>query len=335
MPCYRPLKAYKMLNEYTKNGKNVIEFQKEKAGKKAYEKVTLACGQCIGCKIDRSASWAIRCVHEAQLYSENSFITLTFNDKNINQTQTLMKVDFQKFMKRLRKHEKGKRIRYFHCGEYGQICGNCGKSKPICLQSNCKTWDPVLGRPHHHACLFGHSFNDVKLIKQSRGVKLYTSQTLAKLWPFGYVTIGDVTYESAAYVARYIHKKINGPQKEGHYTRTDRTTGETVAIEPEYITMSRRPGIGKAWFQQYSSDVYPKDFVTVKGKKFRAPHYYDRLYESMEPGRMQKIKNKRKENALKEDPKEKMMKRQRVKETVAKRCHGIRERKFENDTSVL
>ena len=120
----------------------------------------MPCGQCIGCRLERSRQWAIRCVHEASLWPDNCFVTLTFDDDNIISSGSLVKADFQKFMKRLRKRF-GKGVRYFHCGEYGDL----------------------LGRPHHHACLFNFSFPDRYLWSSSGGVNLYRSPTLEELWP--------------------------------------------------------------------------------------------------------------------------------------------------------
>ena len=149
------------------------------------------CGQCIGCRLERSRQWAIRCVHEASLHTDNCFITLTYSPDCLPSDGSLNHDDFQKFFKRLRKHIAPKKIRYYMCGEYGED-----------LQQPSK-----LGRPHFHACLFGLDFDDKQLYIVRDDVKLYTSATLEKIWGKGFVTIGDVTFESAAYVARYIAKK--------------------------------------------------------------------------------------------------------------------------------
>jgi hypothetical protein len=115
---------------------------------------------------------------------------------------------------------------------------------------------------------------------------------LAKLWPYGFVTIGEVTMESCAYVARYVTKKIKGKDAENHYIYWDPLTGEGTPIEPEYATMSRKPGIGKEWFDKYKSDIYPHDYVVLKKHKIRPPRYYDKLLTEEE---LEKIKEKRQE----------------------------------------
>lgn len=201
-------------------------------------------------------------MHESQLHRESCFITLTYNNENLPADGNLNKRDFQLFIKKLRFSLKNKRIRYYHCGEYGES----------------------LGRPHYHACLFGYNPKDLQLIKETGGIRLYISPSLEKLWGLGYVTVGQVTFESAAYVARYITKKITGTQAENHYQ------GRT----PEYTTMSRRPGIGKPWLEQYQNDIYPKDFVTIREKKVKPPKYYDKLYEHRDPQGYLSIKIRRK-----------------------------------------
>lgn len=194
-------------------------------------------------------------MHEASLYEKNCFITLTFSDDKLNEKSSLVKSDFQNFMKRLRKEFYGNSkgdVRYFHCGEYGEN----------------------FARPHHHACLFNFDFPDKTLWKSSDGGNLYRSRTLEKLWTFGYSTIGSVTYESAAYVARYVTKKINGKLAPGHYQ----------GRLPEYTTMSRRPGIARDWYEKYkNTDVFPRDYIVLNGVKGKVPKYYNRIYELTNP----------------------------------------------------
>jgi len=293
MTCFHPLKAYRLLTERTEKGKSVIVFNRKEIKNRVYEPIKVKCNQCMGCRVAKSREWAVRCVHESEMHDENCFITLTFNEKNIEDYQSLDKKDFQLFMKRLRKKYTGKKIRYFHCGEYGD----------------------KLKRPHHHACIFGLDFEDKILWQVREGNRLYRSETLEKLWPFGYSLIGDVTFQSAAYVARYITKKINGERKEAHYKRVNKTTGEQFVVIPEYITMSKNPGIGKDWFNKFGEDVYPKDFLTLGGKKFRSPKYYDDLYDRVEPEKLQKIKKRRKEHMQKRKN-DNTTSRLRVKETI-------------------
>lgn len=291
MPCFHPLTAYRSLTLTTENGKSLISFNRDDIVTHPYEKINLRCAQCFGCRMDRSKQWALRCLHEASLFENNCFITLTFNDENLNERHSLDPRDFVLFMKRLRKEftgiecvtssttgEKTFPIRFFHCGEYGE----------------------KLTRPHHHACLFNFSFQDLELWPTRNRCKVYRSSALEKLWTAGFSTIGEVTFESAAYVARYITKKVNGQHAASHYIRGDPDTGEAYYLEPEYITMSNRPGLGSRWFEKYAGDVYPKDFITVAGFKFKTPKYYDSLYDITEPMKMARVKRKRKLASIKD-----------------------------------
>lgn len=277
MPCYYPLDAWRSTKK-NPSGKYGIVFVKDQ-GEPGSE-MLVPCGQCIGCRLERSRQWAMRCVHESSLYEENCFLTLTYNDENLPPNSSLLHEDFQLFMKRLRK-KYGAGIRYYMCGEYGEEQDEeLYKISPI-------------GRPHFHACIFNHDFPDKMLWKTINDIKLYTSEDLDGLWNKGYATIGDVTFESAAYVARYIMKKRTGKQSDEHYNRgINYETGEIKLIEPEYTQMSRRPGIAKKWWDEFNQDTF-KDFVTVRGIKMKPPKYYDRCLEAQQPERMLAIKEKR------------------------------------------
>lgn len=178
-------------------------------------------------------------------------------------------------MKRLRKRF-GPNIRYYHCGEYGE----------------------KLKRPHYHALLFGFDFPDKKPWRLIKGKLYYRSDALEQLWPFGFSSIGEANFQTAAYVARYVTKKIYGPKAREHYSRVDRVTGEITELVPEYTTMSRRPGIGYLFYEKYHSDIYPNDFVVLRGRQMQPPRFYDKLYEQTSPEQYRQIKEKRKAKAL-------------------------------------
>ena len=252
--------------------------------------LNVPCGQCIGCRLDRSQQWAIRCIHEASQYENNCFITLTYDDEHLPNPATLKIKHFQDFMKRLRKRYVGKNpcdktrepdawkawqlansIRFYHCGEYGE----------------------TFGRPHYHACIFNHDFGDKELWKNSNENPLYTSAALGELWPQGFSSLGLVSLQSAAYVARYILKKISGDPAQSHYESICPKTGEISQLAPEYTTMSRRPGLGTTWVAKYRSDVYPHGFVVVAGKKLKPPKFYDANYEITHPDEHRSTKRAR------------------------------------------
>lgn len=234
--------------------------------------MVVPCGQCIGCRLERSRQWASRMMAEAQFHELSVFVTLTYEVEP--EGGTLVKADFQKFMKRLRK--TGAKVRYFMCGEYGE----------------------TTLRPHYHAILFGIDFPDKEVhTKNAQGHVLYKSETLTKLWGHGHCLIGEVTFETAAYTARYCLKKVTGDRAESHYRGINPVTGEIFNRIPEYCDMSRRPGIGKGWFDEFQTDVYPSDEFVSRGYATKPPRYFDKLLEREDPNTLQAIKRARIRNA--------------------------------------
>lgn len=253
------------------------------------------CGQCTGCKMERSRQWAIRCVHEASLYKQNCFVTLTYNDQHLPDLNSLEYGAFQLFMKRLRKRYNQKEIRFYMCGEYGEK-GD---------------------RPHYHIILFNHQFEDIQLFKTTpAGNKLFTSEILNSLWPYGFCTIGEVNFETAAYTARYIMKKVNGKDNMT-YAVPDRETGEILYKEKEFNHMSLKPGIGAKWLEKWQSDVFPHDFVVINGKKIKPPKYYTQKYKKNHPEEYEELQYQR-ELEAKKHSKDNTAERLLVKEVVLK-----------------
>ncbi len=277
MPCYSPLKGYVNLQ-----GGGMV-FKREKWAGSA---VDVACGQCIGCRIDKSREWAARIVHEAQMHEENCFITLTFRQKaNCTPEQlakgqyepengSLRKEDFQKFMKRLRKSISPQKVRYYHCGEYGENTE----------------------RGHHHAILFGYIPQDLTVFKEMEDGALFLSESVERVWGNGFVTVGEVSFQSAAYVSRYCMKKVTGKLAQDHYLRCDED-GVAYYLEPEYSTMSRKPGIGRSWYEKFKEDVWPSDEVPVPGRGVfkKVPGYYQKCLEEEDPDLLEVIKRRRQE----------------------------------------
>jgi len=256
MPCYHPMPAVRMVDG------SVKFVSRNKAGVDGT--LELPCGQCIGCRLERSRQWAMRCLHESSLYDQNSFITLTYDESTIPPGGSLWYPDFQKFMKRLRKFTK-RSVRFYMGGEYGESTA----------------------RPHYHACLFGYDFPDkVFFRKSSSGEKLYTSAILERLWPHGLSSVGAVSFESAAYIARYCVSKVTGDLAESHYSCPEYVDSDGVicqAVTPEFNHMSLKPGIGARWLSKFETDVFPRDYVVINGVKTRPPKYYDTLFERENP----------------------------------------------------
>jgi len=253
MPCYKPQKGW-----LSRDGK--VTFIASEAYKDTVKEV--ACGKCIGCRLENSRMWAVRCVHEAQMHEQNCFLTLTYAPEHLPEGGTLVPQHFTKFLKRLRKHIHPKKISYFHCGEYGD----------------------QLDRPHYHALLFGYEFPDARFARFSKsGHKTYSSELLDRLWGLGQCNIGTLNFETAAYTARYALKKITGDLAESHYR----------GRHPEYCTMSTKPAIGKRWLDQHISQVYRRDRIVINGKEVLPPRYYDKILRRLDETKHTEIKKSR------------------------------------------
>lgn len=277
MPCYHPVDAWR--GPVREDGKRPVAFRpRSNMPDDAY--IQLPCTKCVGCILERSRQWAMRCMDEASLYRDNSFITLTFNSKHLPWNRGLDKSVFQKFMKRLRKAlPSDQMVRYFHCGEYG------AKN----------------GRPHYHALLFNLSFPDRVYLKTTdSGEKIYTSKFLDSVWSLdgeslGFASVGDLSFKSAAYVARYNLKKINSLVENDKYLNPH--TGEV--LPKEYVTMSRGSfargtgGIGRGWIERYFTDVFPRGVRVIKGVDTPSCRYYDSVYEKSDPVGFSRLKSRR------------------------------------------
>ena len=248
----------------------------------SYPVIRINCNWCIGCKLRRTHETAVRCVHEASCYEDNCFLTLTYDDEHLPSDGSLKKDHYVNFLKRLRKRFPDRKIRYLGCGEYGD----------------------KLGRPHFHFIIFNCDFHDKKVHKLVKGVPLYTSDNLSKIWTFGFAVIGAVTFESAAYVARYCFKKVCGPSAVDHYG----------GREPEFSTRSLKPGLGEQWFRKYWRNVYDSDSVISRGHHMKPPAYYDLLLSREDPELFEQIKAQR--NEAQGDDLEKTPARLVVKEKV-------------------
>lgn len=255
--CFKPIQITPKIKHW--NGKSQ---------KSDNERLTVPCGQCLGCRFQRAEAWTIRIIHESQQHAENAFITLTYSEENLPPNGSLCFDDVTKFFKRLRKSLKGKKISYYYCGEYGED----------------------FSRPHYHICLFGHDFSSDRFLwRMSDSGPIYRSPSLEKLWDKGFSEIGTLEYDSARYTAGYVQKKVTGKNAESHYQKI-LPDGEIIQLTPEAARMSRRPAIGLKWISEYTSDVYNQDHVVLNSKILRTPAYYDKWLEKNNPLLYQKIK---------------------------------------------
>lgn len=251
MPCYHPIDAWRCAKG--------IFFRCMPDS--SY--LQLPCGRCIGCRLERSRQWALRLVHENSFHDDSSFITLTYDEAHLPVDGSLNLKHFQDFMKRFRKAVFPLSIRFFHAGEYGE----------------------QRGRPHYHAIIFGFDFRDdaMDFKRSERGDWTWSSPFLSKLWPFGLSRVGGVTFESCAYVARYVTKKVTGLAAGAHYERVDMRTGEVFSLKPEYATMSRRPGIGSLHFDRFRDSIFPRDRCVVRERPCKPPRFYLKQLEKVDP----------------------------------------------------
>lgn len=313
MPCFNP---NQVVWSYRGDGKKKLLFSKDldskfrrgikfespavyPSGEKS--NMALPCGKCEWCKKNRSRQWSLRCMDEAQMHEQNIFITLTVNDKYIDEVfpnGSLNKCMLQKFIRKLRDFERyqakldgrePRKVRYFAAGEYG------GKS----------------GRPHFHMILFNYDFSDRYYWRTSENGHDYDrSETLEKLWSngslredgkpdrYGNCDISEVTHASAGYVADYSLKKAYGSEAEERYKKT-LADGQVIRLMPEFMLCSKRPSIGKEWFDKYWRDVYPRDEKVVDANhRYRPPRYYDKLLERIEPEMYLCVKKRRMEKAI-------------------------------------
>lgn len=258
MACYSPLRCYE--GPVKEPGKVNVVWKRSDSERGV--DLILPCGKCVGCLMARAKTWSMRCMHEASLYSDNCFITLTYDDKHLPFNRSLDVWIFSDFMKRLRA-QFGAGIRFFAAGEYGAL--NL--------------------RPHYHALLFNHDFADKLPYKETdAGSMIYVSDSLQKLWPDGFSSVGAVSLHSASYVARYNLKKVLNP------------VPLPDSLSKEFVNMSRRPGIGKSWFDKFKGDVFPSDEVILStGTRMSPPRYYDNLLDKVDPVLYSSVRLKRKQ----------------------------------------
>lgn len=280
---------YKKLVESLKDDQVGVVYKT--IGGLRYGHQLIPCGKCVGCRLEYSRQWAMRCTLEALQHEFNYFVTLTYDDPNLvkmpyhvgadpytgevlfeGHPSPLIPDDLTKFMKDLREyyrtHYNHDGIRFFACGEYG------GKS----------------GRPHFHLILFNCPIPDLSLYKRNFQDKpLYNSKIFSDRWKKGYVVIAECNFDTCAYVARYIMKKQTG-QNGIMY--------DILGLTPEFTRMSRMPGIGRTYYDENSDKIYKYDQITIVGSKGKIlspcpPKYFDLQYGAEEPEDFERIKQER------------------------------------------
>ena len=309
MPCYHPIAGSFKSGKFVPTGGHSGDVAK---GSVAFgTPMSVPCGRCIGCRLEHSRQWAVRMMHEAQMHDENCFLTLTYNNDHVPENYGLDKTAFPLFMKRLRKSISPRKVSYFMCGEYGE----------------------ERKRPHYHAAIFGMDWHEdrVEARVSKNGYPLLISPRLQSTWGMGEVTIGELTFESAAYMARYMVKKVTGDAAAAHYERVDAETGEIYAVEPEFATMSRNPAIGRRWIEKFHGDVYPHDEVIVNGVPAKPPRYYDKVFDAIAPDKAEALRRRRMSNV---DYADNTPPRLSVREVCAEASNSLKSRGDVGDETV-
>lgn len=296
MPCYHPIRMYRVRSGRNKETGKWSLTPNPHLGYSDLP-VDVPCGRCIGCRLEYSRQWAVRAIHEAKFHQNSCFVTLTYAPEFLPEGGTLVVKDTQNFMKRLRKAIAPAKVRFMCAGEYGTR----------------------YSRPHYHLLLFGYDFPDKYPYKIVHGYTYYRSDQLEQLWPFGISMLGNVTFESAAYVARYIVKKVKGDDalKDSVYQ----------GRHPEFMTMSRKPGIAHDWIAKYTDDVYMTDSVIVRDKlRCKPPRFYDAYLEATDPERFARVRSARARIAREHDvDSERLLREEYVKskklEKLVRRFH--------------
>lgn len=244
------------------------------------EFLRVPCGQCIECRLRYSKEWAARIVCEKITARNCLFVTLTYDNDHIHlnsrgDLSTLVYDDLRDYIKRLREciyRKCGERdLRYYAAGEYGD------KS----------------GRSHFHVCFFNLPDFIIQELsfygKSPLGDLYFTSETLTDLWSRGLVVCGELSFKSAAYVARYVTKKLKGKAAKKYVE---------CGISAEQSRMSLKPGIGKLYFDLHKDDIYENDELILPGVgKVMTSKYFDRCYALDEPEDLERIKGLRRYNA--------------------------------------
>lgn len=306
MSCKSPLKGF-IIGINPETGKRRLKitpydvaFLEEINGKYYYRKSTdhvdrtfnnlytefvdIPCGRCIGCRLDHSKQFADRGALELSYHNSNYFLTITYSDGFVPtvdstslegypiQYYNLVKEDLQLFWKNLRQHlitrykqycmknnltikkENYPKIRYIACGEYGEKTLRC----------------------HFHAIVYGLVLNDLVYYGKSKsGEDMFTSKFIDDIWKKGEVWISEACWNNIAYITRYTTKKLYGEDSKYY---------EELGITPPFITMSRKPGIGRDYYEDNKQRLFEEQrfyIPTRDGVRAGSPsRYYFGLFEN-------------------------------------------------------
>lgn len=323
------------------DGKTIAWSQKNY--NKEFATFQLPCSKCLECRLEYARQWAVRCVHEAKMYENNSFITLTYDDDHLLSPRLQYK-DFQEFIAKLRDKLFRDQLNKMYPNDPQDT--QRFKWKQLTKETRKQIYDQIcIGyfvtgeygdqrkRPHWHVIIFNWCPKDLEFAYQNdRGDRVFHSKLLTQLWGKGRTDLGSVTFESAGYVARYAAKKlVHGP--DGH------------SYQP-ISRKSSKQAIGKRFLERYWEDIFNHGHVVLLTKKgdvkTSIPRYYEKWLAKHKPNQyysyVTRIKSERMAKAQEKSQEETkrywqaMDKRARFKTpmiTKAERKSSILKQKFD------
>lgn len=268
------------------DGKTISWSQKHYS--KEYATFQLPCGKCLECRLEYARQWAVRCVHEAQMFKNNCFVTLTYSDENLK-SDKLDYRDFQLFVMRLRS-----KIRYDIRKSYGPLWKKLSKTKKKEIYETDSIGFFVTGeygeetkRPHWHAIIFNWYPSDATYFRSNeRGDRIFKSDLLDGLWSSGHSEIGSVTFDSAGYCARYAAKKLVHGRDEEH---------DFHPISKK----SSKHAIGKKWVEAFHDDAFNHGYIVLPdGATCSIPRYYQKWLQKHKPEKWRDYVTQTKQKAI-------------------------------------
>lgn len=207
--------------------------------------ITVPCGKCASCLINRRNEWIVRLTEEARHCPASFFLTLTYNDDNIPLTEsglpTVRRADVLLFIRRIRRRLGSRSLRYYLVSEYG----------------------PKTFRPHYHGLFF--LYTDVVL-----SVDLF--RIFEEAWcdssegsSLGFISATPCNPARIGYCASFHVGKGSLPD----FGDVDYPPDECFCI------MSRRPGLGSSYLDNppssFFQDVSTVGYTFNGGAKGRLP----------------------------------------------------------------
>lgn len=212
-----------------------------------HHQLVFSCGKCVFCRKKRAYELAVRCTLHASLHKQNSFVTLTYDEKRDGYHNKFHYPDIQLFKKKFRRfvdYHFERKVQVFNVHEYGKN-----------------------GKKHWHLVVFGFDFSEDpddrltrRLYTVSGDHRIFYSPRLELLWPSGFNTVGSVTEASAMYQAQYTQKDIKN--------------GNSLS---ERKAHSKHSGIGRDYFLRHYHQILSLGFIPVGGRRVPIPRYFLKL----------------------------------------------------------